>query len=206
MYSHYNYSNQLKQMSDYMHMQNERINRLEQHVQQLQQELQSVKQNQSSHNIEKVEYKFDQLKVERLEGTLNIGLNPYNGSDSIEDFSVNQKELNTPHVSNQQQPPQLYEPVKQQIDHYLQQDCPQILTTYETKYNYSLEPPYRQFIIDDVKKQIDHRIHFYLNQVNTVNANQDQLNKIEKMTVKKVKEDINKTFDEFLRNLPRKEN
>ena len=34
-----------------------------------------------------MEYKFDQLKVETLEGTLNIGLNP-SDLQAIEDFSV----------------------------------------------------------------------------------------------------------------------
>ena len=34
-----------------------------------------------------MEYKFDQLKVETLEGTLNIGLNP-SDLQGIEDFSV----------------------------------------------------------------------------------------------------------------------
>ena len=33
-------------------------------------------QSRPSVHVEKLEYKFDQLKVEKLEGTLNIGLNP----------------------------------------------------------------------------------------------------------------------------------
>ena len=37
-----------------------------------------------------LEYKFDQLKVETLEGTLNIGLNPTD-LQGIEDFSVPNK-------------------------------------------------------------------------------------------------------------------
>ena len=41
----------------------------------------------SSCSIERMEYKFDQLKVETLEGTLNIGLNP-SDLQGIEDFSV----------------------------------------------------------------------------------------------------------------------
>ena len=37
-----------------------------------------------------LEYKFDQLKVETLEGTLNIGLNP-SDLQGIEDFSIPSK-------------------------------------------------------------------------------------------------------------------
>ncbi len=40
--------------------------------------------------MEKIEYKFDQLKVESLDGTLNIGLNPSNLKETIEDLAVEQ--------------------------------------------------------------------------------------------------------------------
>ncbi|WJH34793.1 spore germination protein GerPC [Paenibacillus sp. CC-CFT747] len=42
--------------------------------------------------IDKIDYHFDQLKVERLDGTLNIGITPgKDGADSIEEFAVNQR-------------------------------------------------------------------------------------------------------------------
>ncbi len=47
-------------------------------------------QNRPPVHVEKMEYKFDQLKVETLEGTLNIGLNPAD-LQNIEDFSVPSK-------------------------------------------------------------------------------------------------------------------
>lgn len=42
-------------------------------------------------NVEKIEYKFDQLKVESLDGTLNIGLNPNSLKETIEDLAVEQR-------------------------------------------------------------------------------------------------------------------
>ena len=47
-------------------------------------------QNRPPVHIDRMEYKFDQLKVETLEGTLNIGLNP-SDLQGIEDFSVPNK-------------------------------------------------------------------------------------------------------------------
>lgn len=41
-----------------------------------------------------MEYKFDQLKVENLNGTLNIGLNPFSAKgQQIEDFQVDTETL-----------------------------------------------------------------------------------------------------------------
>ena len=41
-----------------------------------------------------MEYKFDQLKVENLNGTLNIGLNPFSTKEQqIEDFQVDTETL-----------------------------------------------------------------------------------------------------------------
>ena len=37
-----------------------------------------------STKIDRIEYKFDQLKIETLEGTLNIGLNPLSPDHQIE--------------------------------------------------------------------------------------------------------------------------
>ena len=38
-------------------------------------------------NVERLEYKFDQLKIEKLDGTLNIGINPAD-LNNIEDMEI----------------------------------------------------------------------------------------------------------------------
>ncbi|MBU8907911.1 spore germination protein GerPC [Desertibacillus haloalkaliphilus] len=177
----------------------QRIADLERTVQQLQSEIHHLRQNQQPTNVE---YKFDQLKVERLDGTLNIGLNPNQGEEAIDDFSVNQHQLQTPFARGNSD---LFENVRKDIYHYLDHDCYPILETLEAQYNYPLEPSYRQFIIDDVKKQIDHRIQYYLNQVPPNQQSDAQLKDIEHMTKSKVKEDIQRTFESFITHLPRRE-
>ncbi len=69
----YTYLHQLQQA---LQAQQATILNLEDQVRQLQEELNELKSRPSS-SIGKVEYKFDQLKVENLNGTLNIGLNPF---------------------------------------------------------------------------------------------------------------------------------
>lgn len=73
------------------------IRQLQQQIVQLQQQYEALQTqvNQTSakptYNIERLEYHFDQLKVQRLDGTLNIGMAPPGGSslqDSIDQLNV----------------------------------------------------------------------------------------------------------------------
>ncbi|WP_100407426.1 spore germination protein GerPC [Bacillus solitudinis] len=192
----------LQQIYNYLNFQQQKIDQLEKSIQHLQTELNSLKQNKSP-SIEKIEYKFDQLKVERLEGTLNIGITPNNGDNSIEDFAVNQHELNTPQVNDQQ--PIIFEAVQQRINDYLNEPYNENIHSIEKQMNYQLDDHYRLYIIEDIRKQVDHRIQHYLNKMKLHNLTPQQLAEIEEMTTNKVKEDIHKTYKNFIGNLPQKE-
>ena len=72
-----------------MHKQDQKIRSLQQKMISMEQKITEL-QNRPPVHVEKMEYKFDQLKVETLEGTLNIGLNPTD-LQGIEDFSVPSK-------------------------------------------------------------------------------------------------------------------
>lgn len=76
-----------QQLSAYIEMQKQRIDKLEQTVTKLQSDLNALKDQKRFH-IDKIEYNFDQLKVEKLEGTLTIGISP-SSLDHIDDFTVN---------------------------------------------------------------------------------------------------------------------
>ncbi|MFC0557688.1 spore germination protein GerPC [Halalkalibacter alkalisediminis] len=203
-YNNVDMTQNLQYIYSYLNSQQERINYLEATIQQLQNEMNALKQNPAS-NIERIEYKFDQLKVERLEGTLNIGITPQNGGNSIEDFTVAQQELNVPQATAQ--PSDLFKNVRSQIHHYLNGECYQVFNTIEQQNHYFLDNHYRQYIIQDIKGQIDSRIQYYLTQLNQDNNlnNQGNTEQLETMTINKVKEDIHKTYDEFIKHLPQKE-
>ncbi|MEC0225979.1 spore germination protein GerPC [Paenibacillus alba] len=76
-----------QQLSAYIEMQKQRIDKLEETVAKLQTDLTAMKDQKRFH-IDKIEYNFDQLKVEKLDGTLTIGISP-SALDNIEDFTVN---------------------------------------------------------------------------------------------------------------------
>ncbi|WP_066187016.1 spore germination protein GerPC [Gracilibacillus timonensis] len=133
------------------------ITQLQQQVQQLYQyshslenriqQLESNKQAKTS--IEKLEYHFDQLKIERLDGTLHIGMTPED-LQSSEDLSLNPSQGQTPF-------PSVHQTLVEDADNEL----PGYVHSLEQQYNYPLEDDFRQTLIQDVKQQLPNRIAYY---------------------------------------------
>jgi spore germination protein PC len=191
----------LQQLYTQLNWQTQKINQMDKIIQQLQTEINSLKK-QPQINVEKIEYKFDQLKVETLEGTLNIGLSPL-GSGSVEDFAVNHRVAQD--LSVQSGHHEMLQPIQQHVHQYLNQDALNEIQQLEKKYRRRLEDSYRQFIIEDVKKQVDQRIHHYLHQM-MKNGGTDNAASIDQIIIKKVKKDINNAMEEYIKNLPGKDN
>ncbi|MFF0825595.1 spore germination protein GerPC [Brevibacillus sp. NPDC003359] len=191
-----------QQLHDYIQLQNKEIEKMQQMLEQLQQDVNDLKEKQIP-SVIKNEYKFDLLKVERLEGTLNIGLNPKGNDAGIGDFSINQSmDIPNPHQSNAP----LFDRVQKEIYQYLETDAYRVLEKIETECNYPLDDNYRAFILDDIKKQIDQRIKYYLGELPTDELEPEQLDVFVQKTAQKVKRDINKTCETFVKNLPREVN
>lgn len=203
MYYQYDYSTYFQQIYQQLEAQQSKIDQLEETIDILLDEISTLK-NQASQHPGKIEYKFDQLKVERLEGTLNIGITPNGGIEpsSIDDFTVNRNNIDVPVV--QQQHPKFYENIKKKVYDYLNNGCLDAMISLEKHYNYQLDVPYRNFIVEDIKKQIDKRIQYYLKNVNLQNETEDALKQIEETTVNNVINDINRTMEEFIKHLPQK--
>ncbi len=133
----------ITQLQQHIHQLNDHINSLENRIQQLEQN------SSPKTTIEKLEYHFDQLKIERLDGMLHIGVTPED-LQNMDDFSV-----------PGQQAEQMPLPAHQTLEQYIEQDIPSYLTELEQEYNYPLDTQYRQILMDDLKKQLASRIAFY---------------------------------------------
>lgn len=188
----------IQQLHQFIENQNKRMNRLEQKLMNLQKELEEVK-NRPTTNIDRIEYKFDQLKVETLEGTLNIGLNPLNG-EQIEDFSVAQSKMNIPdvrHVHND-----ILNEIETEIDTFLSNECHSFIDTIEKNERYTLAEGYRDFIIEDIRKQISDRIIYYVGQHQAELQNPLQIANGTQTITNKVKTDIQNSITAFMKNIP----
>lgn len=191
----------LNQVDSYLRAQQNQIKRLQEEIKTLQTTVTNLQQKQPT-NIERIEYKFDQLKIETLEGTLNIGLTPQGGAEpeGIENFSVNQAlPGNTPIL---QKYPEIYPRLKEDIKQFLTMDCQKFIDECALKYNTNINGPHRTFIIQDIERQLDERLHFYLNKAGNTNLRDNGQEEIFNYVTSEVKRDITNAIDAFIKHMP----
>ncbi|WP_134699276.1 spore germination protein GerPC [Ammoniphilus sp. YIM 78166] len=198
MYMHPYYYQYIHHMNMTLQAQQKALQDIQKMVAELNQEVNELKNRPTNVNNT---YQFDLLKVERLEGTLSIGLNPNGEGNSLGDLSINQSisspKSGTPHS-------ELFGRICTNINNYLDTDAYETMKSLEAQYQRPLEDAYRKFIIQDVKRQIDQRIMYYLHQLEENGLDENQQSDMEHMIYEKVQQDISKTFQLYLQNLPQK--
>ncbi|EJQ54150.1 spore germination protein GerPC [Bacillus hominis] len=193
----YTYLNQLQQA---LQIQQQTILNLEEQVRLLQEELNELKSRPSS-SIGKVEYKFDQLKVENLNGTLNIGLNPFSTKgQQIEDFQVDTETLKVnPETETN---PDFYQGILQEMHRYLDEEAYSRILHFEQEERTPLDEMYRQMMVDDIKKQMEHRLPYYLSQVQSYEGISTDPDYLRDVIIQAMKQDIDKAFLSFIQHIP----
>ncbi|MGG3914692.1 spore germination protein GerPC [Rossellomorea vietnamensis] len=185
-----------QQLYQYIEMLNSRIVALEKKVDELSQELTTVKDTPKI-NVEKIEYKFDQLKVESLDGTLNIGLNPSNLKDTIEDLAVDQN-VNVDSIKDLTP---YKERITNEIQAYIQTEVPALIQDNEMQFQRSLDPSYYEMIQQDLMNQMPQRIDFYLENIPHVESKQSE-GEWERKIISKIKQDIQTALFSFMSQMP----
>jgi len=188
-----------QQMSDFLLAQSKKLEYMQHQLDQLHQGMSEWKEKQVP-NVIKNEYHFDLLKVEKLEGTLNIGLNPKGNDSPISDMSIGSGQEGQAQEESGQP---LFERVQKAVYRFLDKDAYKLLQRIEEECGYPLDPAYRKFILEDIKKQIDPRIRYYLGQLDTDELEPEQIDAWVEKVVQKVKRDIENTCVSFIQHLPR---
>ncbi|MEX0416219.1 spore germination protein GerPC [Bacillus sp. C30] len=193
----YTYLHQLQQA---LQIQQQTILNLEEQVRLLQEELNELKSRPSS-SIGKVEYKFDQLKVENLNGTLNIGLNPFSSKgQQIEDFQADTETLKVnPETETN---PDFYQGILQEMHRYLDEEAYSRILHFEQEERTPLDEMYRQMMVDDIKKQMEHRLPYYLSQVQSYEGISSDPDYLRDVIIQAMKQDIDKAFLSFIQHIP----
>ncbi|WLD91591.1 spore germination protein GerPC [Alkalihalobacillus sp. AL-G] len=157
--------------SNYMH---QRIQQLEELLRQLQNKTESIETTLSTLKTElaqlkqeprTIEYNFDQLKIDTLEGTLNIGLSPGgSGLENIDEFTING---NPPDIGQQSGAGDayyndFYQWMNQCVERYLNEDIYSDIKQVEQKMNYFVDPSRHKAIVDDIKQQMGMRLPHYV--------------------------------------------
>ncbi len=189
----------LQQLHAYVHKQEQRLQQCESLIQQLQSDLLSLKKQPLT--IEKIDYHIDQLKVETLEGTLNIGLNPLNEAADIEDFEVTNRKL---HVQpNEYVHPTIEQDIHEEVLIYLENEGAAKIHELEEQYHIQLNKHYRELMIDDIRKQLEPRIPYYFSQMQKNPSLMNNPELLHRTIVEKMKQDIIQAFIAFIEHFPK---
>ncbi|KAA9027513.1 spore germination protein GerPC [Niallia endozanthoxylica] len=183
----------IQSIQAYVYAQDKTIRKLQKKIDLLEKKITEL-QDRPPVRVEKMEYKFDQLKVETLEGTLNIGLNP-SDLQAIDDLSVpNQKSQ-----ANPKERMSLFTELESSINEYLDENLQTVMANTGKQLQMRVDNTYREFILQDIKKQLPNRIEYYLNQP-IRNGNTPEQHK--EWILEQMKKEIHNGVLTFLQHLP----
>ncbi|QTH44701.1 hypothetical protein J4772_10065 [Cohnella sp. LGH] len=133
------------------------LKQMSEQIASMQKQLDEIKSKPPLH----VEYHFDQLKVNRLEGTLNVGISPQGipGLESLETPNFVGWKAAEGSADEALQP---MRQLQQEIAAYMDREAYVDLTELERQLGVSLNEEHRRRIVADVKRQLDERVHYYV--------------------------------------------
>ncbi|NWN98565.1 MAG: spore gernimation protein [Bacillus sp. (in: Bacteria)] len=155
--------------------------------------------NQPPINVERIDYHFDQLKIERLDGTLNIGLNPQDLQE-MDEFSIP-----TPLLRKEQSEKSKVQlnQLQDKFNTYLEKELPLFIEKAKKEMGLELDESYAAFIQEDIRRQLPERLAFYSQKLAKTRRNlsvNEEEQEIYQMTI----HDIQQAIYAFLRQFPMK--
>lgn len=182
----------LDQLYEQVMEQAQTINQMKHTIAQLVGEVRALSQRDTTY-VEKIEYKFDQLKVETVEGTLHIGVLPgQNKSDQL--FSEAETGVSGGPYDLQfssQAQTAVYDAAKRRIDYYINTDLLNYIKQLEDDYACVLGEHYRTQIVQDIRAQMDGRLLYYLNQMNLTQDEQAATDEVVRRTTRDIEDALN---------------
>ncbi|MBO8156229.1 MAG: hypothetical protein H0Z32_07220 [Bacillaceae bacterium] len=190
MYYH-EWKNYINALENIINQQRKKIQSMEKQLQTMAEKIQELQETPGT-NIEKIEYHFDQLKIETLEGTLNIGLSP-DGLSASEQLSIPGQSLNQGNPS----PQPIIDDVMQSMQPFMNQDLPQAIQQFARENNQSLPPGFQHLILQDVYRQLPERIQHYT-RFHSENNNGLINEKTKDQIIEDVKKEILSSVEKFI--------
>jgi spore germination protein PC len=169
-------------------LQEAQLDRMENHLRHLRHDLEFWFKQRTA-VVDKIEYHFDQLKVEKLEGTLNIGLTP-GGLGQIEDLELGQNAKMDADPDMHRGLPKIHE----SIHRYLQRDVPELILALESEFDCPQDEERRAALIADLARQADPRIQVYLDQADAGSLTGEER---VSLIVDKLKSDIRTALEQY---------
>ncbi|MFD1017798.1 spore germination protein GerPC [Thalassobacillus hwangdonensis] len=168
----------------YMQQLMEQLTQQQQEIKELYKKIDSLEKSHSEQPktvIEKIEYKFDQLKIETLEGTLHIGLSP-SELQGIEDTTLWNQLPNNPVEKPMNQT------ILEELDQYMLRDGKALIRSLAENNQTELRQGLDDQIIQDIRGQLPSRIGHY-EQMSPKPEAAD--------TIQRIKQEINDSISKF---------
>lgn len=163
----------------YMKQLEQQIIILNQNIESLQTRIDQLENQESRRtSIEKIEYNFDQLKIEQLDGMLQIGLSPEQ-LKQLDEFTVP-----TPTNDPSSQ-------IEKDLQEYTENHLSSYIKHLEEKYKHSLTDEQRRILLDDVQSQLKERVAFHLKSYDRISFNEE---KITDSIIQEIEKGIDKWF------------
>ncbi|EIT84710.1 spore germination protein GerPC [Fictibacillus macauensis ZFHKF-1] len=186
----------IQQMQGQLQCLNDKVCMLEKKLSDVTEQLKKIQ----SQPATQIQYSFDQLKIERLDGTLNIGLSgsDQNGKDLVEDFTVGGESI----MTGQREELEIttlheYKDILHALEHYLTAEVAIDIQKIENEHQYRLDSTYHELMVNDIRQQLPKRLQHYLVKY-PPKTNEEVL-----FVENKVKGDIYKGMEHFLMGLKR---
>ncbi|MFB5676171.1 spore germination protein GerPC [Paenibacillus terreus] len=159
------YSNHwLEQIHHALRWQHDKLFQLENEISTLKKQLQELQSIPRQH-IEKIDYNFEQLKVENLNGTLIIGISPTD-QGTVEDLWTVGKHTEDVNLGQTPGNPSdsTFKTIKIEVQRYIEEDIASLLAEKASHRNVNLSADQLQSIKDDMTRQVEDRLAFYMSQ------------------------------------------
>jgi len=140
----------------------ERVRRLAERAERLEAEVDALKRR-PTYAAEKIEYRFDQLKIDTLEGTLHIGIRPEDAAGEPV-WSVGGAAAPVPNVvpAAAPEPPAPFLAIRNAVHRHIDETVPPLLIRLSEAAAYDLDPEEVDRVVADLRAQVDGRIAHYM--------------------------------------------
>lgn len=176
----------VQQVFNELRTQAQKLQQLEKQLEELQKDVETLKNNKSA-AIGPINYHFEQLKIEKLEGTLNIGITPNDGNN-LDEAVVNGQTIGSQSQDAEKQA--LSEKIRPPLVAYLQNEVPEQFVRRAKERNANINPQYIQMVTQDLEQQMDGRIEEYLSQLPVAREGRDNIEDVCASIIAQIKRDI----------------
>ncbi|GIN37942.1 spore germination protein GerPC [Heyndrickxia sp. FSL K6-6286] len=190
------YNGHIQKLYQYIQYQQKKLSQFEKMINKLSKEIDALK-DKPPINVERLEYKFDQLKIEKLDGTLNIGINPAD-LNNIEDMEIPTPQMQPNFITN----PAFKQNLLDRLGQYISKDVNSVIHDTEQQLGYRLDTKYRDFIIEDLQKQLPQRVDYFINILAGENHGNVTQEELLNQVFARLKADIDQAVYMFISKLP----